>query len=260
MRWTTWNPPPSADATENLEEGVERHWRVSRDVLTEAWGNARVYRERFEDVRAEAAMLGASLERTAVREANQRARAETLRRSRGIRPTQRGGFASVHARAVGGEHTPAAHSPIDERRRRRRRRRRESESERERSLLRRAVVGVRLREVLDGIRRQSGETLDGGTVVRRDVCRSKPAKKQTAREPESESGREDDERADAELARAELADAELAEILVTRAEPAEIFASARVPVRVPVQFPVQVTYYAVRRARLPEIARGSSQD
>ena len=69
------------DATENLEEGVERHWRVSRDVLTEAWGNARVYRERFEDVRAEAAMLGASLERTAVREANQRARAETLRRS-----------------------------------------------------------------------------------------------------------------------------------------------------------------------------------
>ena len=70
------------DATENLEEGVERHWRVSRDVLTEAWGNARVYRERFEDVRAEAAMLGASLERTAVREANQRARAETLRRSR----------------------------------------------------------------------------------------------------------------------------------------------------------------------------------
>ena len=70
------------DATENLEEGVERHWRVSRDVLTEAWGNARVYRERFEDVRAEAAMLGASFERTAVREANQRARAETLRRSR----------------------------------------------------------------------------------------------------------------------------------------------------------------------------------
>ena len=89
-------------------------------------------------------------------------------------------------------------------------------------------------------------------MVRRDVCRSKPAKKQTAREPEPGSGREDDERADAELARAELADAEPSEILVTRAEPADVFASVRVP--------VQVTYYAVRRARLPEIARGSSQN
>ena len=86
-------------------------------------------------------------------------------------------------------------------------------------------------------------------MVRRDVCRSKPAKKQTAREPEPGSG-EDDERADAELARAELADAEPSR-LVTR--------GARGHFRVR-PGPRRVTYYAVRRARLPEIARGSSQN
>ena len=239
------------DATENLEEGVERigasRGRPDRGVGERA-GVPRTIRRR--------SRRGGDARRQP--RANRGSRGESTREGgdaptvAGIRPTQRGGFASVHARAVGGEHAPAAHSPIDERRRRRRRRRRESESERQRSLLRRAVVGVRLREVLDGIRRRSGETLDGGTVVRRDVCRSKPAKKQTAREPEPGSGREHDERADAELARAELADAEPSEILVTRAEPADIFASVRVP--------VQVTYYAVRRARLPEIARGSSQN
>ena len=248
------------DATENLEEGVERHWRVSRDVLTEAWGNARVYRERFEDVRAEAAMLGASLERTAVREANQRARAETLRRSREydrlsavdslpstrapsaantpLRLTRR----SMNAAGGGGGGGARARASVSVR-----------------SSVARSSASASARSSTEfaarAARRSTAEPWSVATSVDRSPLKNKPLAS-----PSPSPGA----RTTSALTRSSPARSSPTQSSPRFSSPARSpqrrRASARVPVRVPVQFPVQVTYYAVRRARLPEIARGSSQD